>query len=157
MYSLLRYLINVQLTHQSNYQTSQNRTTFFPSSYSFPPVPTSQSSFKPLLAHPTFFGCSSEAPTPLLIYIPNSAPRSGATPATNTTFLQLAYPQDEIRLMLDQTFDIATQGIQVDGGDDKEWPACLACAVVDRSRVKLGYKRSGVCKSCFERYCWGGQ
>ncbi|KAF8138999.1 hypothetical protein EV363DRAFT_1315512 [Boletus edulis] len=39
---------------------------------------------------------------------------------------------------------------------DPEWPACLACAIVDRARERAGETRSGVCESCFARYCWSG-
>ena len=71
---------------------------------------------------------------------------------------QAQYPSDEVQAMLDQTFDIATQGIPVAGRGglqkDPQWPACLACAVVDRSRRKVGIPRDGVCASCFARYCW---
>ena len=39
---------------------------------------------------------------------------------------------------------------------DEQWPACLACAVVERKRQYRNMERSGVCEECFERYCWNG-
>jgi len=59
--------------------------------------------------------------------------------------------------MLAQTFVVATQGAEVgDALEDREWAACLACAVVDRARARDGVPRSGVCATCFARYCWEG-
>ena len=67
---------------------------------------------------------------------------------------QTQYPSDEVQGMLDQTFLIATQGRPANNGQvvDPDWPACLACAIVDRKRGNV--ERSGVCDSCFSRYCW---
>ncbi|KZT29204.1 lysophospholipase [Neolentinus lepideus HHB14362 ss-1] len=130
---------------------SQNRTKFFPSSYSFPPVPNSVDDFisENLTTHPTFFGCNSSAPTPLIIYLPNGAPPPGQPALTNTSSNQIQYSASEVQAMLDQTFEIATAA-----GVDNEWPACLACAVADRARERLGAVRGGVCASCMARYCW---
>ncbi|KAJ7857882.1 lysophospholipase [Mycena leptocephala] len=114
-------------------------------------------------SRPTFFGCtpsssSSKAPGPLLVYIANGAPpRDGSPPLTNTSLGQLTFTDDEMQGMLKQTFDIATQGAVVGGAlEDEEWGACLACAVVDRARARENVARSGVCTTCFARYCWEG-
>jgi lysophospholipase len=136
----------------------------------FPAVPTSLAVFAAanLTARPTFFGCtpSSHAasvhanppPGPLLVYIANGAPpRDGAAPLTNTSTGQFVYAPDELQGMLAQSFDAATQGAVVGGArEDREWGACLACAVVDRARAREGVQRSGVCVGCFARYCWEG-
>ncbi|KAJ7895004.1 lysophospholipase catalytic domain-containing protein [Mycena olivaceomarginata] len=142
----------------------------------FPAVPTSLAAFAAanLTIRPTFFGCTPSPspfagsntgtdPGPLLVYIANGAPpRNGAPALTNTTMGQSIYTPDEIQGMLKQTFDIATQGaiIEIDGklvDEDPEWGACLACAVVDRVRERVGgVARSGVCETCFARYCWEG-
>ena len=59
--------------------------------------------------------------------------------------------------MLSQTFVIATQGYPADGATkDPDWPSCLACAIVDRARERAGDTRSGICSTCFDRYCWSG-
>ncbi|KAG6373882.1 lysophospholipase [Boletus reticuloceps] len=130
----------------------------------FPPVPTSLGEFtaQNLSTRPTFFGCnvtSANETTPLLIYLANGGPpHSGQAPLTNTSTLQVAYNSSQIQAMLDQTFVIATQGYPASSSMtiDPEWPACLACAIVDRARERAGQTRSGVCESCFARYCWSG-
>lgn len=131
---------------------------FFPGTYAFPPVPPLESTF---LAHnltkrPTFFGCESTAESgePLVIYLANGGPPLAQPPLTNTSTSQFTYSADEIDGMLSQAFDVATQGIPEGLEKDALWPACLACAVVDRSRRREKIERSGVCESCMERYCW---
>lgn len=141
---------------------SSQRAALFPKSYSFPPVPASNTSFlsQNLTTRPTFFGCNTRTTddAPLLIYIANGGAPLGQTPVTNTTTLQTTYPAAEIQQMVEQTFDIATQGIStIKNGvavKDKQFSTCLACAVVDRARRRLGIARSGVCKSCLDRYCF---
>ncbi|KAI0792492.1 lysophospholipase [Abortiporus biennis] len=135
--------------------TSQ-RASLFPETYSFPPVPSSIDVFSSqnLTKHPTFFGCDSSTTAPLVIYLANGGPPLGQVPLTNTTTAQDVYPPEEIQAMLNQIFDVATQGIPVNGTKDPEWPICLACAVVDRARARSGVRRSGVCSTCLSRYCW---
>ncbi|KAJ7221165.1 lysophospholipase [Mycena rebaudengoi] len=143
---------------------TQERMQIFPHSLAtFPAVPTSLAGFaaENLTSRPTFFGCtpsSSKAPGPLLVYIANGAPpRDGSPPLTNTSLGQLTFTDDEMQGMLKQTFDVATQGAVVGGAlEDEEWGACLACAVVDRARARENVVRSGVCTTCFARYCWEG-
>ena len=131
-----------------------------PSTYDFPPVPTDAATWhdEELTTHPTFFGCNSSSPVPLLIYLANGSPPLGQAALTNITTLQLAFEGDDIDAAMSQMFDMTTQGLatEVDGvwTKDPEWPACLACAVVDRSRAKAGVERSGVCETCMQRYCW---
>ncbi|KAJ7766336.1 lysophospholipase [Mycena maculata] len=126
----------------------------------FPTVPSNLTVFiaEGLATRPTFFGCTPTTAGPLLVYIANGAPpRDGAAPLTNTTTTQTIYTAPEMQGMLDQTFVVATQGAEVDGAlEDREWGACLACAVVDRARARQGVERSGVCETCFSRYCWEG-
>lgn len=148
--------------HALGLQATQDRAKRFPGTYAFPPVPASSADFlaQNLTRRPTFFGCHSSTSSgePLVIYIANGGAPLGQAPVTNTSTTQLQYPSSEVQAMIDQTFDIATQGIPVArrGGlaKDPQWPACLACAVVDRSRRKVGIPRDGVCASCFARYCW---
>ncbi|KAJ6453592.1 lysophospholipase [Mycena sanguinolenta] len=133
----------------------------------FPAVPTSLGAFAAanLTSRPSFFGCTpakskphTKAPGPLMVYIANGAPpRDGSPPLTNTSTFQSVYTPDEIQGMLAQTFATATQGAALGRAEvDAEWGACLACAVVDRARQREGVERSGVCETCFERYCWEG-
>ncbi|CCM05468.1 uncharacterized protein FIBRA_07689 [Fibroporia radiculosa] len=138
----------------------QNRiNSFFPTAYTMPPVPTNISEFiaQNLSTHPTFFGCDSTTEAPLIIYLANGGPpRDGATPLTNVAPNNVT--NDQLQGFLDQTFTIALQGLPANASatSDSEWPACLACAIVDRARNATGTERSGVCSSCFERYCWNG-
>ncbi|CCM04094.1 uncharacterized protein FIBRA_06253 [Fibroporia radiculosa] len=93
----------------------QDRVSYYPTTYSFPPVPTSTSVMlsQNLTKRPTFFGCNSslESSEPLIIYIANGGPPLDLPPLTNTSTLQLAYPADQIDGMLSESFDFATQGI----------------------------------------------
>ncbi|KAI0659449.1 lysophospholipase [Cubamyces menziesii] len=142
---------------------TQDRVKALGSAYAFPPVPSTQAEFlaQNLTKRPTFFGCNSSAASgePLVIYIANGGPPLGQAPVTNTPTMQLSYTADEAQAVLNQVYDIATQGIPVAGADgglekDPQWSACLACAVVDRTRRTLGMSRATICLSCFERYCW---
>ncbi|TCD71666.1 Lysophospholipase 1 [Steccherinum ochraceum] len=140
---------------------SQQRASLFPGVYSFPPVPKSVDVFisQGLAKRPTFFGCNSSPSVPLIIYIANGGAPLGQAPVTNTSTLQTTYQPEEIQGMLNQVFDIATQGIPVaqkngQTAKDPEFAVCLACAVVDKQRSRSGIRRSGVCESCLQRYCW---
>ncbi|KAJ6588115.1 lysophospholipase [Mycena capillaripes] len=144
---------------------TQQRMQIFPRGLAaFPSVPTTLDGFAAanLTSRPAFFGCTPSAarsaPGPLLVYIANGAPpRDGTPPLTNTSTFQSVYTADEMQGMLGQTFAVATQGAIVGGAqEDREWGACLACAVVDRARAREGVARSGVCATCFARYCWEG-
>ena len=143
-----------------HWQATQDRVQYFPGTYSFPPVPPDNSTWlsEGLTKRPTFFGCNSSAApgAPLVIYLGNGGPPLGETVAyTNTSTMQLSYSADELQAMLSQTFDIATQGIPLNGTlKDLAWPVCLACAVVDRARENAAIPRSGTCESCMARYCW---
>ncbi|OBZ65137.1 Lysophospholipase 1 [Grifola frondosa] len=144
---------------------TQNRVSLLSSTYSFPAVPTNQSTFtsENLAKRPTFFGCDAADPsTPLIIYLANGGAPLGQTPVTNVSTSQFSFPAEQVAAMLEQTFDIATQGIPLEAsfrghrglGKDPHWPACLACAVVDRARRRVKKERVGVCAQCMERYCW---
>ena len=132
----------------------------FSSTYDFPPVPSDTATWLAdgVTTHPTFFGCNSSDPVPLLIYLPNGAAPLGQAPVTNISTLALGLEPELIEAVLSQTFDLTTQGIatETNGEWDKdpEWPACLACAVVDRSRARAEVERSGLCETCLQRYCW---
>lgn len=39
---------------------------------------------------------------------------------------------------------------------DREWPTCVACAVLSRSFDKTGTTVPDACNTCFDRYCWNG-
>ncbi|THH29219.1 hypothetical protein EUX98_g4967 [Antrodiella citrinella] len=140
---------------------SQQRASLYPGVYPFPPVPKTVEEFAAhnLTKRPTFFGCNSPSNVPLIIYIANGGPPLGEAPLTNTSTSQTAYQPTQIQAMLNQIHDVATQGIPAEGKDgklekDPLWPVCLACAVVEKQRSRTLARRSGVCESCLERYCW---
>ena len=137
---------------------TKNRTTLFPSVYSFPSVPSTPASFvsSGLTTRPTFFGCDDPFSTPLVIYIANGGPPRNVEgpPLTNASTAQLSFGPTEIQGALDQTWAIATQGKSDSSSADAMWPACLACAVVDRTRQRSGASREGTCATCFDRYCY---
>ncbi|KAI0820113.1 lysophospholipase [Trametes gibbosa] len=142
---------------------TQARVQALKGAYAFPPVPSTPAEFlaQNLTARPTFFGCESSAASgePLVVYVANGGAPLGQRPLTNAPTAKLSYSVEEAQAVLDQVFDVATQGIPVRGGGgvlekDPAWSACLACAVVDRARRKMGFAREGVCVRCFERYCW---
>lgn len=88
-----------------------------------------------------------------MIYLANGGAPLGQVAVTNTSTFQDTFTPGQIQAMLDQTFDIATQGIPIGLSKDPEWPVCLACAVVDRARARAGEARTGACASCLSRYC----
>lgn len=137
-------------------QDPSKRAALFSSAYSFPAVPDSKADFvaQKLTKRPSFFGCDESDGSPLVLYLANTAPL-GQTAVTNPSTWQFTYTNNAIQAMIDQSFDIATQGMPVSGTQkDAEWPVCLACAVVDRARAKAGTPRTGACETCMARYCW---
>lgn len=105
---------------------------------------------------PVFFGCdtalttTTDARSPLVLYFANS-PYSAYT---NYSFTQSAVSREQMNEIFVNSFDIVTQG---NGTINKDWSACLGCAVIDRSLEKVGMKRTKQCEECFEKYCWDGK
>ena len=108
-------------------------------------------------SRPTFFGCdarltsTNDTRAPIIAYFPN-APYSSYS---NITFFDNTMPVPRVLDIWNNTFDLVTQGA---GRLDPEWPACLACAAVERSLEKLQppMTRTQQCERCFQRYCWDG-
>jgi lysophospholipase len=104
---------------------------------------------------PVFFGCNADLTTtkstdsPIVFYMANS-PYSAYT---NYSFFQMETTFSQIDDIFENGFNQITQG---NGTLDEEWPACLGCAVIDRSLEKVGMTRTKQCESCFEKYCWDG-
>lgn len=131
--------------------------------YNLPPLPKTTNTFvaQGLNKRPTLFGCNGTAPKldsqranasyPLMVYLPNYDP----TGTTDTGTFQTAYSSWEMEGFLDAGVAIAGRGIRSSRGEaDATWPTCLACAVVERSRGKVGVDRTDECSECFSRYCW---
>jgi lysophospholipase len=132
----------------------------------FPYVPDNQTFLNlGLTEKPTFFGCHASNFTslfeqldvpqddqhipPLIVYIANS-PHSYLS---NTSTFQLSYSQSEVAGMIQNGYETATQN---NGTTDPEWPACLACAIIQRESERQNLTQSQQCQQCFSRYCWNG-
>ncbi|KAA1085372.1 hypothetical protein PGT21_004963 [Puccinia graminis f. sp. tritici] len=130
--------------------------------YKFPQVPLDVSTYttEGLVHRPTFFGCDEPVDVPLVIWIANSPPIDLSTGLTNTSTVQLSYPQNQTRAMMNQAVETSLRGfpsqslIQKNIYRDPLWPICLSCAVTDRARARMKQDRTGLCKDCFTRYCW---
>ena len=88
--------------------------------------------------HPTFFGCSSSDPVPLVIYLPNGAPPLGQPPLTNISTFATAFEPEQIEAAISQTFDLTTQGIATETNGVWEKvaaPAALALALREGTEV----------------------
>lgn len=106
--------------------------------------------------HPTFFGCDtgnystpSDRDPPLIVYVPNSP----YIAFTNISTLQLSYNTTQRNVVIENGYDVATQG---NGTRDAEWPACVGCAVLKRSLNRTNTPVPDICNRCFDRYCWNG-
>ncbi|KNZ62894.1 hypothetical protein VP01_120g5 [Puccinia sorghi] len=95
---------------------------------------------------PTFFGCN-DFKGPLIIYLPNYY----AVGETNQPTLKTTYTPEEIQVFYENGFAIATQN----AGPTKNpgWPACLACALIDRQVLRNSGSRTAECQACFRQYC----
>ncbi|EFP84862.2 Lysophospholipase 1 [Puccinia graminis f. sp. tritici] len=132
----------------------------FPSNAaSFPPVPLQPQTWinKGFTTRPTFFGCNASSTQgnggyPLIVYLPNSPLSSSPT---NSSTFQLQYSTKERDAFVHSvTNSTAYPLFGPKKTVDNEWPTCLSCALIDRSRNRLNVTRSAACKKCFARYCY---
>lgn len=103
-----------------------------------------------LTKQPTFFGCNDSDITPLVLYLPNSP----WTDYTNFTFRQNSFTENQVNRTFENSFQLATYG---NGAVDPEWPACLACAAIRGSLLRLSIDIPVQCQRCFSRHCWDGR
>ena len=122
----------------------------------FPIIPTSNTIInRKYNVRPTFFGCDTNLTTthsadaPIVLYIAN-APHSAYT---NYSYTESSTSSSQFSDIMVNSFDIVTQG---NGTLDAEWPACLGCAAIDRSLVRVGMQRTKQCEACMKKYCWDG-
>jgi hypothetical protein len=130
----------------------------FPGAYKFPQIPQTQAEFvaQNLTTQPTFFGCDEEQDVPLILYFANGAPPPGKPPITNASTGQLSFPDlGLVQAIIDQAGEIVSRGRPQNGeARDGLFPVCVACALADRERSRLGMKRDRQCDVCFDRYCY---
>ncbi|KAH7110130.1 lysophospholipase, partial [Dendryphion nanum] len=119
----------------------------------FPAIPD-QNTFVNLglNAKPTFFGCDVNnltQVTPLIVYIPNSP----YTYDSNISTFQMETNDTQRNSIIQNGYNVATRG---NATMDREWPACIGCAMLARSFWRTGTQAPSVCVGCFARYCWNG-
>lgn len=135
----------------ATYQRSLNDT--IENGTAFPSIPDVNTFINlGLNTRPTMFGCDASNFTgdaPLIVYLPN-APYIFQS---NVSTFDPSYTRAEKIAIIENGYDVATMG---NGTLDKEWPTCMACAVLSRSLTRTGTPFPAACNSCFERYCWNG-
>ena len=105
-----------------------------------------------LNSRPTFFGCNasnSSAPTPFVVYIPN-APYAYYS---NISTLDLEVNTTERNAIVANGYQVATMG---NATANKEFKACLGCAILSRSFDRTKTTVPEACSSCFDQFCWNG-
>lgn len=129
---------------------------------SFPYVPDMNTFLNlNLTAKPTFFGCYAKNLTslmndvgadrapPLVIYTANRP----FTYNSNTSTYKMSYKTKDMLSIIQNGFAVSTRkNLTL----DDEWNACVGCAVLQRSRERLGLSMGDQCKKCFDKYCWDG-
>ncbi|KAH3663593.1 hypothetical protein OGAPHI_004994 [Ogataea philodendri] len=142
-------------TYERQFSSMANHT-------AFPYVPD-QTTFltKNLTSKPTFFGCYSSNLTslmdevgsdhvpPLVVYIANR-PYSYYT---NTSTYKMSYSNEEKLGFFQNGFEVSTRNNLT---ADDEYRACIGCAILQRSRERLGLEMGDQCQRCFDEYCWDG-
>ncbi|RPA79481.1 hypothetical protein BJ508DRAFT_308402 [Ascobolus immersus RN42] len=134
-------------TYERSVMPQQNGT-------AFPEIPTVNSFVNlGLNTRPTFFGCAWNESLPqgtaqpsLIVYIPNSP----YTFMSNFSTFDRKYTTEDRDAIIDNGYQVATKG------EDEEWPACLACAIMHRHWQREG-GQTEQCKQCMTEYCWDGK
>ncbi|GMM31388.1 lysophospholipase [Martiniozyma asiatica (nom. inval.)] len=114
-----------------------------------------------LTSRPTFFGCYASNLTslmekqnvstvpPLIIAIAN---REWSYHSNTSTF-KLSYSDDEKLSMIQNGFEVSTfNNLTVDA----DFRKCVGCAILQRSKERMGVEIGDECKQCFDTYCWDG-
>ncbi|GME80838.1 unnamed protein product [Ambrosiozyma monospora] len=142
-------------TYERQFTSQSNHT-------AFPYVPDSETFLNlNLTAKPTFFGCYSfnltglmeEVGTdyvpPVIVYVANRP----FTFESNTSTYQMSYENEEKLAMIENGFAVSTRkNLTLDA----EYRACIGCAILQRSRERLGMPLGPQCQKCFDKYCWDG-
>ncbi|KAH9452275.1 hypothetical protein MJO28_008850 [Puccinia striiformis f. sp. tritici] len=97
---------------------------------------------------PTFFGCDSDPKTPLIIYFPNYY----MVGETNVATKETTYSKERMEEFFQNGLAIATQTSGYIKSDE-DWPACLACALIDHQILRNSQARTKQCQRCFDTHC----
>ncbi|EWY80867.1 lysophospholipase [Fusarium oxysporum NRRL 32931] len=125
----------------------------------FPFIPSAETFINERLnQRPTLFGCNADnftlskdqSPPPLIFYFPNAP----YTTHSNVSTFEMSYSIQQRDDIIENSLNGATQG---NSTIDKEWPVCVACAIMSRSWWKANDKVPDACNTCFDRYCWNGK
>jgi lysophospholipase len=134
------------------YQRSLN-STGIGNGTAFPVVPDQNTFINlGLNTHPTFFGCNSSnatGPMPIVVYLPNYPYVTNS----NTSTFDLEYNNTQRDAMILNSYNMVTMA---NGTRDKNWPACVSCAILSRSFERTNTNVPDICNSCFSTYCWDG-
>lgn len=130
--------------------------------FSFPYVPGVDTFLhNNLTARPTFFGCYASNLTSLMkevntTYVPPLVVYTANRPWTfesNTSTFKLKYDDDDKLSMIQNGFAVSTyNNLTI----DEDFPKCVACAILQRSKERMGVEMGAECKKCFSDYCWDG-
>jgi lysophospholipase len=102
-----------------------------------PDIPTFMA--KGLYQRAAFFGCHNKD-TATLVFLPNAK----FSYASNLPTSQFDYETKEVRAMIENGVQIATQG------GDRAWPTCLGCAIVHKTAKSVPAQ----CAACLQKYCF---
>ncbi|KAJ6256849.1 Lysophospholipase [Drechslerella dactyloides] len=135
----------------ATYERFKNK--FMSANSAFPSIPDINTFINQgLNSRPTWFGCDAKnfsGPiSPLVVYLPN-APYDAFS---NISTFRLSLENEERDSVINNGYQVATQG---DGRFDREWSACVGCAVIHREMERRG-TITEQCKRCLKRYCWDG-
>ncbi|GMF20360.1 unnamed protein product [[Candida] boidinii] len=65
----------------------------------------------------------------------------------------MSYTTDEMLGIFKNGFEVSTRkNLTL----DDEWRACVGCAILQRSKERLGKDIGEQCQRCFNKYCWDG-
>ncbi|KAE8362915.1 lysophospholipase catalytic domain-containing protein [Aspergillus caelatus] len=108
-----------------------------------------------LNTRPAFFGCNSSNITgtgtsPLVVYIPNYP----YVTHSNVSTFDPAYDDIERDAIILNGYNVATMA---NSTRDKDWSACVGCAILSRSLERTRTPIPDICNRCFDRYCWDGK
>lgn len=139
--------------------SNQTRNIFFPA------VPDKNTYINnELYKRPLFLGCyasnftelraKTHSPAnytpPLIIWNSNGY----YTANSNSSTLQMQYPDSQVLAMIQNTYAVATYG---NGTMDAEYGACVGCALVQREVERRNGVPTEQCQKCFAKYCWDGK
>jgi len=113
---------------------------------SMPEIPNVDVKSQTPAKSPQFYGCY-DSSRKTILYLPNSQwIPTGQMQANQSTMTQ-KYSATETDYMIENARQNVNQG------GDKEWPLCVACAMMKNFQHFTGSLKNK-CQSCFQKYCY---